>query len=67
MPTGLEISSRPSPVTSRPSEAPISFVTMPGHAHGLPGRLDRPEPFAAQDEPEPVDAVRLLGRDRPER
>ena len=29
MPTGLEISSRPSPVTSRPIEAPISFVTMP--------------------------------------
>ena len=27
MPTGLEISSRPDPVTSRPNPAPIAFVT----------------------------------------
>ena len=27
IPTGLEISLRPSPVTSRPNPAPIAFVT----------------------------------------
>ena len=37
MPTGLEISFRPSPVTRRPTVAPICFVTYHVYAERLGG------------------------------
>ena len=66
MPIGLETSSRPSPVTRRPSDLTISFETSPRDLDGLPDSRDRPRPFALEAEPEPVAAVDELGRDRAE-
>ena len=66
MPTGLEISSLPVAGDEPADRGADLLRDDAGHAHGLPGRLDRPEPFAAQDEAEAVRTVRLRRCDRAE-
>ena len=51
IPTGLEISFRPSPVTSLPSDAPISFVTRPVTRTACHADSPRPRPSPASAKP----------------
>ena len=51
MPTGLEISLRPSPVTSRPNDATISFVTIPVTRIACHDESTGPSPSPASTKP----------------
>ena len=66
IPIGLETSSRPSPVTSRPSDFTISFATSPVTSTALPTAGKNPSPSPSRAEAEPVAVVDELGCDRAE-
>ena len=66
MPIGLETSSRPSPVTSRPSDLTISFETIPVTSTARPNAGNDPEALPVEAEAEAIAAVDELWRDRAE-
>ena len=66
IPIGLETSSRPSPVTSRPSDFTISFATSPVTSKARATAGKKPEAGALEAEAEPVALVDELGCDRAE-
>ena len=67
MPTGLEMSLRPSPVTRLPSDVDDVLRDLAVTRADSLRRGRRGEPGALEDESEPVDAVDLLRRARAER
>ena len=67
IPIGLETSSRPLPVTSRPSDLHDLLRDDAGHLHRMPERREEAEACAFEPETEPVAVVDELRGDGTER